>query len=175
MNIDLYTIIGNFKIIDAAVGYTLGMAFYNFIQSFFKSILIPLIDTFFDKDFTTVKFTLGTTELLIGKFIESFLDFILVLAFILFVLRVLMIDIIDDIIVKKNSSNKNNILKKVIKKPVKIEKPEIKEEMPKQTHVQQQPPPPPQIQAVNYNQHSDVYSTINGGFNQTGDIVPYNI
>lgn len=178
MIIDLYSIIANFKIIENAFGYTLGLTSYNLIQSFFKSILVPLLDTFFDRDLSAVKMTFGSTELLIGKFIESFIDFIIVLGFILFILRVLLYDVVDDIIQRQKQPFVKKKQTKIIKKP--IEKLEVKkeeeQEMPKQTHLQQ----PPQIQPMNHNQrNSSVYSSINGGvdsqsFNSSG-IVPYNI
>ena len=181
MIIDLYSIIANFKIIENAFGYTLGLTSYNLIQSFFKSILVPLLDTFFDRDLSAIKITFGSTELLIGKFIESFIDFIIVLGFILFILRVLLYDVVDDIIQRQKQPFVKKKPIKIVKKP--IEKLEVKkeeeQEMPKQTQLQQ-PPPPPQIQPMNHNQHnSSVYSSINGGvdsqsFNSSG-IVPYNI
>ena len=102
------------------------------------------------------------------------------MGFILFILRVLLYDVVDDIIQRQKQPFVKKKPIKIVKKP--IEKLEVKkeeeQEMPKQTQLQQ--PPPPQIQPMNHNQHnSSVYSSINGGvdsqsFNSSG-IVPYNI
>ncbi len=101
MILTLYSIIANFGIIEHAIGYTLGLSTYKFIQTFYASIVIPLMDTFFKRDLSKVILTIGTTKLLVGKFVEALIDFIVVVASILFILRVLLADVIDDIILHK--------------------------------------------------------------------------
>lgn len=174
MIVDLYSIIANFKIIESAFGYTLGLTSYNLIQSFFKSILVPLLDTFFDRDLSAIKIMFGSTELLIGNFIESCIDFLLVLGFILFILRVLLIDVVDDIIERQQQPFiQEKPKKKLVEKPIeKLELKKEEEEIPKQTQIEHP------VQSINYNE-SSVYSSINGGADNQGSdssgIVPYNI
>ena len=191
MIVNLFSIIAKFKIIEGATGYALGLSFYKFIQSFIESILVPLLDTFFDKDFSEVKLTIAGSQLLIGQFAESFIYFMVIVGCILFILRVLLVDIIDDILVHQDE-NLSNVQKP---HPKKIQKQKVENMQPqKQERLRQEPPqnrqqempnqpqqnnqsqedysPEPQIRPMN--QSSNVYSTINGGFNEEGSIMPYN-
>ena len=70
---------------DMAIGVIIGGAFQAIIKSFIDNIVNPLVGVVFQVDFSSVVIRLGAVNLMIGAFISSVINFIL-LALVLFVM-----------------------------------------------------------------------------------------
>ena len=73
------------NVMDMAIGVIIGGAFQAIIKSFIDNIINPLVGVIFQVDFSSVVIHLGTVNLMIGAFISSVINFIL-LALVLFVM-----------------------------------------------------------------------------------------
>ena len=73
------------NVMDMAIGVIIGGAFQAIIKSFIDNIVNPLVGVVFQVDFSTVVIHLGAVNLMIGAFISSVINFIL-LALVLFVM-----------------------------------------------------------------------------------------
>ena len=70
---------------DMAIGVIIGGAFQAIIKSFIDNIVNPLVGVVFQVDFSSVVIKLGAVNLMIGAFISSVINFIL-LALVLFIM-----------------------------------------------------------------------------------------
>ena len=73
------------NVMDMAIGVIIGGAFQAIIKSFIDNIVNPLVGVVFQADFSSVVIRLGAVNLMIGAFISSVINFIL-LALVLFVM-----------------------------------------------------------------------------------------
>ena len=73
------------NVMDMAIGVIIGGAFQAIIKSFIENIINPLVGVVFQVDFSSVVIRLGAVNLMIGAFISSVINFIL-LALVLFVM-----------------------------------------------------------------------------------------
>ena len=73
------------NVMDMAIGVIIGGAFQAIIKSFIDNIVNPLVGVVFQVDFSSVVISLGAVNLMIGAFISSVINFIL-LALVLFVM-----------------------------------------------------------------------------------------
>ncbi len=73
------------NVMDMAIGVIIGGAFQAIIKSFIDNIVNPLVGVVFRVDFSSVVIRLGAVNLMIGAFISSVINFIL-LALVLFVM-----------------------------------------------------------------------------------------
>ena len=73
------------NVMDMAIGVIIGGAFQAIIKSFIDNIINPLVGVVFQVDFSSVAIKLGAVNLMIGAFISSVINFIL-LAFVLFIM-----------------------------------------------------------------------------------------
>ena len=73
------------NVMDMAIGVIIGGAFQAIIKSFIENIINPLVGVIFQVDFSNVVIRLGAVNLMIGAFISSVINFIL-LALVLFVM-----------------------------------------------------------------------------------------
>ena len=73
------------NVMDMAIGVIIGGAFQAIIKSFIENIINPLVGLIFQVDFSSVVIKLGAVNLMIGAFISSVINFIL-LAFVLFIM-----------------------------------------------------------------------------------------
>ena len=73
------------NVMDMAIGVIIGGAFQSIIKSFIDNIVNPLVGVVFQVDFSSVVIRLGAVNLMIGAFISSVINFIL-LALVLFVM-----------------------------------------------------------------------------------------
>ena len=73
------------NVMDMAIGVISGGAFQAIIKSFIDNIVNPLVGVVFQVDFSSVVIRLGAVNLMIGAFISSVINFIL-LALVLFVM-----------------------------------------------------------------------------------------
>ena len=73
------------NVMDMAIGVIIGGAFQAIIKSFIDNIVNPLVGVVFQVDFSSVVIRLGAVNLMIGAFISSVINFIL-LAIVLFVM-----------------------------------------------------------------------------------------
>lgn len=73
------------NVMDMAIGVIIGGAFQAIIKSFIDNIINPLVGVVFQVDFSSVVIQLGAVNLMIGAFISSVINFIL-LAFVLFIM-----------------------------------------------------------------------------------------
>ncbi|MBF1093363.1 MAG: large conductance mechanosensitive channel protein MscL [Solobacterium sp.] len=73
------------NVMDMAIGVIIGGAFQAIIKSFIENIINPLVGVIFQVDFSNVVISLGSVNLMIGAFISSVINFIL-LALVLFVM-----------------------------------------------------------------------------------------
>ena len=73
------------NVMDMAIGVIIGGAFQAIIKSFIDNIINPLVGVVFQVDFSSVVIKLGAINLMIGAFISSVINFIL-LAFVLFIM-----------------------------------------------------------------------------------------
>ena len=73
------------NVMDMAIGVIIGGAFQAIIKSFIENIINPLVGVIFQVDFSSVVIRLGAVNLMIGAFISSVINFIL-LALVLFVM-----------------------------------------------------------------------------------------
>ena len=73
------------NVMDMAIGVIIGGAFQAIIKSFIDNIVNPLVGVVFHVDFSSVVIKLGAVDLMIGAFISSVINFIL-LALVLFIM-----------------------------------------------------------------------------------------
>ena len=73
------------NVMDMTIGVIIGGAFQAIIKSFIDNIVNPLVGVVFQVDFSSVVIRLGAVNLMIGAFISSVINFIL-LALVLFVM-----------------------------------------------------------------------------------------
>ena len=73
------------NVMDMAIGVIIGGAFQAIIKSFIDNIINPLVGVVFQVDFSSVVIKLGAVNLMIGAFISSVINFIL-LALVLFIM-----------------------------------------------------------------------------------------
>lgn len=73
------------NVMDMAIGVIIGGAFQAIIKSFIDNIVNPLVGVVFQVDFSSVVIHLGAVNLMIGAFISSVINFIL-LALVLFIM-----------------------------------------------------------------------------------------
>ena len=73
------------NVMDMAIGVIIGGAFQAIIKSFIDNIINPLVGVVFQVDFSSVVISLGAVNLMIGAFISSVINFIL-LALVLFIM-----------------------------------------------------------------------------------------
>ena len=73
------------NVMDMAIGVIIGGAFQAIIKSFIDNIVNPLVGVVSQVDFSSVVIRLGAVNLMIGAFISSVINFIL-LALVLFVM-----------------------------------------------------------------------------------------
>ena len=73
------------NVMDMAIGVIIGGAFQAIIKSFIENIINPLVGVIFQVDFSNVVISLGSVNLMIGAFISSVINFIL-LALVLFIM-----------------------------------------------------------------------------------------
>jgi large conductance mechanosensitive channel len=73
------------NVVDLAVGVIIGSAFGAVVASLTKDILMPFLALIVGKeDFSKVQFSIGTTSIGIGNFINALIGFVLVAAAIYF-------------------------------------------------------------------------------------------
>jgi large conductance mechanosensitive channel len=69
------------NMLDLAIGFILGAAFSAVVTALSKGVLMQLISAIVGKpDFSNVKFTLGTTPILVGDLITALINFLLIAA-----------------------------------------------------------------------------------------------
>ena len=73
------------NVMDMAIGVIIGGAFQAIIKSFIDNVVNPLVGVVFQVDFSSVVIKLGAVDLMIGAFISSVINFIL-LALVLFIM-----------------------------------------------------------------------------------------
>ena len=73
------------NVMDMAIGVIIGGAFQAIIKSFIDNLVNPLVGVVFQVDFSSVVIKLGAVDLMIGAFISSVINFIL-LALVLFIM-----------------------------------------------------------------------------------------
>lgn len=73
------------NVMDMAIGVIIGGSFQAIIKSFIDNIINPLVGVVFQVDFSSVVIRLGAVNLMIGAFISSIINFIL-LALVLFIM-----------------------------------------------------------------------------------------
>ena len=73
------------NVMDMAIGVIIGGAFQAIIKSFIDNIVNPLVGVVFQVDFSSVVISLGAVNLMIGAFISSVINFIL-LSLVLFIM-----------------------------------------------------------------------------------------
>lgn len=73
------------NVVDLAVAVVIGAAFATIVTAFVKDILTPFIGIFGGvPDFSALKFTINSSEFLIGDFINALLSFLIIAAVIYF-------------------------------------------------------------------------------------------
>jgi len=76
------------NLIDMAVGLVMGTAVAAMCKSFIENIIMPLIGSIIQVNFTTMKYKLGESEdaavMMHGQFIQDVINFV-ILAFVIFV------------------------------------------------------------------------------------------
>src|ERR1700682_4689677 len=73
------------NVVDLAVGVVIGAAFGSVVTAFTKDLLTPLIAALVGKpDFSAITFTIGSTPLPFGDFINAAVSFVLVAAAVYF-------------------------------------------------------------------------------------------
>ena len=73
------------SVVDLAVGVVIGAAFGSVVTAFTKDLLTPLIAALVGKpDFSAINFTIGSTQFLVGDFINAVVSFLLIAAAVYF-------------------------------------------------------------------------------------------
>lgn len=74
------------NVIDLAVAVVVGAAFNGIVQSFVADLLTPLISAFGGlPDFASLKFTVGESNFMYGKFLNAVISFLMIAAVVYFV------------------------------------------------------------------------------------------
>jgi large conductance mechanosensitive channel len=67
------------NVMDLAVGVIIGAAFGKIVSSFVEDLVMPLIGTLLGGlDFSSLAIKVGTATIKYGKFLQTFLDFIII-------------------------------------------------------------------------------------------------
>ena len=75
------------NVIDLAVAVVMGVAFNNIVQSLVRDVITPLIAAAGGKPhFGTLEFTLGTTTVPYGRFLNAVITFLVIAAVVYFLL-----------------------------------------------------------------------------------------
>lgn len=97
--VNVIAILAHFGIIGAAMGYSLGLVSYRTINSLMVNIISPVIDILLGSSLSSLKFKIFGINLMLGNFLISIIDFILVVGIILllskYVFNKLIIDVIN--------------------------------------------------------------------------------
>jgi large-conductance mechanosensitive channel len=110
MSVSIITILASFGIIGSAIGYTVGIATYNIVNTFMITIGIPLLSKLISRNITKYVITISGVKLHIGTMINSLINFILILLFIIFGLKIIFKNVVSQIITEQTSQN-NKIIK----------------------------------------------------------------
>ncbi len=79
------------NVLDLAVAVVIGAAFGKIVSSLVENIIMPLIGVLLNGvDFTDLKFTVGSAEVLYGNFIQAIFDFTIIAFAIFIFIRILM-------------------------------------------------------------------------------------
>lgn len=79
------------NVMDLAVAVVIGAAFGKIVSSLVENIITPLVGMLFrGVDFTGLKYTFGSAEILYGEFIQSIFDFFVIAAAIFLFIRLVM-------------------------------------------------------------------------------------
>lgn len=79
------------NVLDLAIAVVIGAAFGKIVSSLVENIIMPLVGILLNGvDFTDLKFTFGSAEVLYGNFIQSIFDFIIIAFAIFMFIRILM-------------------------------------------------------------------------------------
>ncbi|WP_219459943.1 large conductance mechanosensitive channel protein MscL [Nonomuraea rhizosphaerae] len=75
------------NVIDLAVAVVIGVAFNSIVSSFVADLLTPLISAFGGlPDFSSLKFTVGESNFMYGKFLNAVISFLLIAAVLYFLI-----------------------------------------------------------------------------------------
>ena len=112
----LLSILSDLGVFGPAIGYTLGMALFEVINNFMKSIISPILDYFIGNNISTYIVNIGNFKFKIGLLIESLINFFLIFGVILFTLRVILKDIVKAVIKKKSENERKtaNLLEQIV-------------------------------------------------------------
>lgn len=67
------------NVVDLAVGVIIGSAFGKIVSSVVSDILMPIIGVIIGgHDFTSIKLTFGSANIMIGNFIQNVIDFLII-------------------------------------------------------------------------------------------------
>ncbi len=94
----IIAILSSFGIIGSGFGYTIGRSTFEVIDSFMKNIMLPIINHLFGKNISKSTIEIGKIKFKIGPVIDSLINFILVLSFIIFILRYVFKDLVEAVI-----------------------------------------------------------------------------
>src|ERR1700753_1846640 len=78
------------NVLDLAVAVVIGAAFGKIVSSLVENIIMPLIGILLKGvDFTKLKITFGSAEILYGQFIQTIFDFVIISLSIFLFIRLL--------------------------------------------------------------------------------------
>lgn len=78
------------NVVDLAVAVIIGGAFGAIVKSFVNDLILPLVGALFAvPDFSALSFTLNNSEIMIGLFIQSVVNFLIVAISIFFMVKFL--------------------------------------------------------------------------------------
>jgi len=95
----------NFQIIGLTIASIIGLSVSSLSKTFTEEIILPLFGPLFSQDLKTFTINLGYSKLGIGLFISDFI-YLTITVSIMFIIYSLFKEYLNDIIDKKNDSNK---------------------------------------------------------------------
>ena len=101
----LIDFLANFQIIGLTIASIIGLSVSSLSKTFTEEIILPIFGPLFSQDLKTFTINLGYSKLGIGLFISDFI-YLTITVSIMFIIYSLFKEYLNDIIDKKNDSNK---------------------------------------------------------------------
>ena len=101
----LINFLANFQIIGLTIASIIGLSVSSLSKTFTEEIILPIFGPLFSQDLKTFTINLGYSKLGIGLFISDFI-YLTITVSIMFIIYSLFKEYLNDIIDKKNDSNK---------------------------------------------------------------------
>lgn len=108
--LDLMRLFYHFNLIELSIGTAVGYSSHQFIDQFTQEIIMPLLSALFrTKDLINYRVNIGSVELNVGKILDAFLGYIILILLVIFLLAVVFRPMINELMDMKEDYYKKNL------------------------------------------------------------------